>query len=70
MLLFRSEEELEQHLQAHGRRRGAVLTLSTLWELSQHWYATRLRADYRGRTPAEAEAIFASVGLNDPFWHT
>jgi len=46
------------------------MSLSQLWELSQIWYHNRLSPDYRGRTAADVEAIFKSLGLTSPFWQT
>jgi hypothetical protein len=54
--------------EAHDRARGAVLPIATVWELSKAWYEDRLSADYRGRTAAQAQAIFAHVGLASDFW--
>jgi hypothetical protein len=48
--------------------RGEVLTLEKVWELSQAWYWDRLSPSFRGRSPAEASAVFAQVGLTSPFW--
>jgi len=68
MLLFRSEE----HVQAWYRNRelsmGATLTLDQQWELARVWYADRLSPEWRRRTPQEAEAVFASLGLTGEFW--
>jgi hypothetical protein len=53
---------------AHYAARGAVLTLDQLWRLARAWYHDRLDPDFRGRTIEEAEAIFATVDLDGPFW--
>jgi len=68
MLLFRSEEAVDDWCRARSVSRGAVLTLPQVWDLAQAWYANRLSPGYRGRTLAEAEAIFARLGLSGPFW--
>jgi hypothetical protein len=68
MLLFRSEEEIGRWRRQTGRNAGAILTLPQTWQLAQLWYGTRLNEDFRGRTPAEAEKIFAQVGLVSAFW--
>lgn len=47
-----------------------MLPLDTLWTLAQAWYRDRLSRDYRGRTAAEAQAIFARLGLTTPFWQS
>ena len=44
------------------------MTISQAWELSQKWYGTRLKRDFRRPSIDEAHAIFASVGLTGPFW--
>ena len=47
---------------------GVILTLDQVWQLSQLWYHNRLDEAYHGRSAAEAEAIFAQVGLHGSFW--
>jgi hypothetical protein len=45
-----------------------VLTLAQTWALAQLWYADRMDPDWRRRTPEEATAAFASIGLAGEFW--
>jgi hypothetical protein len=47
---------------------GEALSLETVWTLAQAWYGDRLRPEFRGRSHAEAEAIFRRVGLTSAFW--
>ena len=68
MLFFRSEEELDQWLVSKNAKRGAMLTIPKLWELSQHWYQNRLEPDYHGRTVEQVQDIFKEVGLTSAFW--
>jgi hypothetical protein len=68
MLLFRSEEDIDRWNRRRGRARGATLTLDQQWELARIWYADRMAPDWRRRTPEEAEAVFASLGLTGEFW--
>ena len=68
MLFFRSEESLEQWLESKQLKRGAVLSLPKIWELSQRWYQDRMSPDYRGRTPAQVREIFSDMGLTSEFW--
>ena len=68
MLFFRSEEALDQWLVSKKAERGAVLTLSQLWELSQRWYHDRLSPEFHGRTVEQAQNIFKEVGLTSEFW--
>jgi hypothetical protein len=51
-----------------GERVGAMVDLATMWRLGKVWYADRLHDDHRRRTPAEATAVFADLGLTGPFW--
>jgi hypothetical protein len=39
-----------------------------MWALAKLWYADRLDPAFRRRTPSEATAAFASIGLTDEFW--
>jgi hypothetical protein len=68
MLLFRSEEHIDRWLAARNLERGATLTVTQQWELARVWYGNRMDADWRRRTPAEAQAVFESLGLTGPFW--
>jgi hypothetical protein len=68
MLLFRSEEHIDRWYRPRGIARGATLTLDQQWELARIWYADRMVRDWRRRTPEEAEAVFARVGLVGEFW--
>jgi hypothetical protein len=68
MLFFRSEEDLNGWLQIKNAKRGAVLSIEKMWELSQHWYHNRLSLDYHGRSMEQVQAIFADVGLTSEFW--
>jgi hypothetical protein len=68
MLLFRSEGHAEAWYRGKGLSTGALLTLEQQWELARVWFADRLSPDWRRRTPDEAEAIFAGLGLTGEFW--
>jgi hypothetical protein len=68
MLLFRSEEARDQWCADRGRARGDTLSLDQIWRLAQLWYSDRLDPAYQGRSAAQAQAIFAQVGLTSPFW--
>jgi hypothetical protein len=68
MLFFRSEESLDEWLESRGAARGATLSIDELWELTKRWYQNRMSPEYRGRTAAQAEAIFRDLGLTSPFW--
>ena len=68
MQFFRSEEALSEWLGSHHATRGAVLSISTLWNLSQRWYHSRLSPDYRGRTLEQVQQVFKEIGLTSSFW--
>ena len=48
--------------------RGATLTVEQCWRLSQLWYPGRLAPNWHRRDAAEKQALFAEVGLTEPFW--
>ena len=68
MLGFRSEAHVDRWLEQRGLPRGAVFSLEQLWGLADAWYADRLAPDWQRRTAAEAEAVFAGLGLAGDFW--
>lgn len=69
MLLFRSEEHVERWRQLWGQPRGEIFSLAQGWELAQVWYGEDRRDPaWRRKTPEEAEAIFAQIGLTSSFW--
>jgi hypothetical protein len=68
MSIFRSEDDIATWLRTTGVPRGVTLSLQQVWQLAQAWYGNRMDPTYRGRTLAEAEAVFASVGLVGEFW--
>ena len=68
MLLFRSEEHIDTWYRGSRISTGATLTLNQQWELARIWYANRMAPEWRRRTPEEAQAVFASIGLTADFW--
>lgn len=68
MLAFRSEAHVDRWCEQRGLDRGAAFPLRTAWRLADAWYRDRLSPDWRRRTPEEAEAVFARVGLTGDFW--
>jgi hypothetical protein len=67
MLIFRSEEHLAAWID-HGNPRGETLTPAQQWDLAGRWFRGRHLPEWKRRTPAEAGAVFASVGLTSEFW--
>ena len=68
MVFLRSEEHLERWLDRNGWEAGASLSATTLNELAQRWWRTRLDPAWRPRAPAESQAILDELGLVGPFW--
>ena len=68
MLLFRSEEHLENWLRERTLDRGATLSVQQQWELARAWYGNRLDPGWRRRSADEAHAVFREVGLEGDFW--
>ena len=68
MLAFRSEAHVDRWREQRCLARGAVFTLEQCWRLADAWYANRMAPDWRRRMPEEAEALFAGIGLEGPFW--
>jgi hypothetical protein len=68
MQLFRSEEHVNRWCRDRRRDPGTVFTLRQMWELADAWYRDRLSPEFRRRTPEEAEALFASIGLVGDAW--
>ena len=59
---------MDRWCRAKDRARGEVLPMTAVWDLSKAWYDDRLSPDYRGRTTAQVQEIFAAHGLTSAFW--
>lgn len=68
MLAFRSEEHVDRWREQRCLPRGSIFSLEQLWGLADAWYRERLSPDWRRKSPEEAEALFASLGLAGEFW--
>jgi hypothetical protein len=68
MLLFRSEEEIDDWCERTGIARGGVVPVRRLEELASRWYGDRLDPDWRPRTVPASQAILTEVGLVGEFW--
>ena len=68
MLLFRSEERVGKWCGERGVEPRPLVTVPQLWQLATAWYSSRLDATARRPGPDEIRAIFARIGLADPFW--
>lgn len=69
MLLFRSEEHVDNWCYQWGRARGEAFPLSQMWALAHAWYgADRRDPSWRRRTAPEVQALFTQLGFTSPFW--
>jgi hypothetical protein len=66
--LFCSEDCIADWLTRHGKQRGYVMSVETLWRLARGWYEGRLERGYVRREPSAAADYLRSVGLDGPFW--
>jgi hypothetical protein len=65
MLLFRSEETVNQWCEAQSVPRRPLVNLEQLWQLAVHWYANRLTVESRRPGADEMIEIFASLPKSD-----
>jgi hypothetical protein len=68
MLLFRSEGDVEGWCQVHGIPKNPLVNGRQLWWMAKIWYGSRLETDYQRPAVGEVASIFASIGLDGPFW--
>ena len=68
MLFFRSEEDVVAWCAEQELPLRPPVSMSQLWYLADTWYSNRLTVDSRRPAAAEMAQIFASVGLDGPFW--
>jgi hypothetical protein len=68
VLPFRSAGEVAAWSARHDLPLGAVVPIAGVLELARVWYGNHLAPDWRKWTVAEAQAIFARVGLVGAHW--
>lgn len=68
MLLFRSEEHVENWCAQRGLAEGMTFTLDQLWAVARVWHAGRADRGWRPRSPEKSQAIFTRAGLTGEFW--
>lgn len=69
MLLFRSEEHVENWCAQWNLPQGELLTLDQAWRLAVAWYGDDRRLpEWRRRTVDETQALFGQLGFTSPFW--
>ena len=68
MLLFRSEERVQEWCATHGYPMKPLVSIDQLWGLATAWYSTRLQEDSRRPPKDEMLQIFVNLGLTGDFW--
>ncbi len=68
MLIFQSEEHIDNWCSFRNRPRGGTMSPEQCWRLAHAWYADKLSPDWRRKTLDEADATLADIGLTGPFW--
>jgi hypothetical protein len=68
MLIFRSEDHIDEWCTFRELPRGGTMSPEQCWQLAQEWYGDKLSPDWRRKTLVESEALLASIGLTEPFW--
>jgi hypothetical protein len=70
MLLFRSEEHVENWCKQWNLPIGSMLSLDQILQLATAWYKPdRRNPEWRRYTIDEAHGIFKKIGLTSPFWN-
>ena len=69
MLIFRSEDHIDEWCAFRELPRGGTMSAEQCWQLAQDWYSDKLNLDWRRKTLEEAEAMLAGIGLTEPFWN-
>lgn len=69
VLPFRTAADIDAWAVRHRLPRGRAVPLAQLAELAVRWYGRHAAPDFRKWTRAEAQAIFAAVGLTGEFWN-
>lgn len=68
MLIFRSEDHIDEWCTFRELPRGGTMSPEQCWQLAQAWYSDKLNPDWRRKTVEESEAMLVSIGLTEPFW--
>ena len=68
ILFFSTGARIDAWCKRHGRPKGAVLEMAESLELAELWFGDYASPDWRRKTPAQANAIFAEIGLDPQFW--
>lgn len=64
MLLFRSEEWIEKWCKRNHLKRGEMLTIQEVRELSKLWYGNRLSVEFHGRSMEQVAEVFQQARVD------
>jgi hypothetical protein len=68
MLVFETEEQIDEWSTQHNIPKGDVQPISSIWEFSKKWYGNHLNLNWEKWTMAEAKAIFSQFDLKGEIW--
>jgi hypothetical protein len=68
MLVFDSEEEIDNWSRRHHIPKGDVQPIANVWEFSKKWYGNHLDPNWKKWTMEEAKTIFAKFHLTNKIW--
>lgn len=68
MLLFDSEDAIDNWCSRHAMDKGDVQPIEKIWEFSKVWYGNHLCREWVKWTAEEAKAIFKRFDLVGPIW--
>jgi hypothetical protein len=69
MLIFQSEDTVDQWCKRNDLQRGEILSVAQVWQLSKLWYHNRMSEEFHGRSNDQAVAIFRQAELTSSFWY-
>jgi hypothetical protein len=68
MLLFESENQIDQWCHRHNIPKGDIQPINKIWEFSKAWYGNHLNPDWKKWTSEEAIQIFEKFDLVSETW--
>lgn len=68
MLVFDSEQQIDQWCKRHGMPKGDVQPLDHIWEFAKVWYQNHLDEHWVKWTINESSEIFSRFGLSHEVW--
>lgn len=68
MLVFRTEQEIDQWSSRHHIPKGDIQTTDKIWQFSKKWYGNHLNPAWTKWTQEEAKAMFEEFGLTHAIW--